>query len=81
VRLMAQLDVLHAWSSMFARMIGVFESRKFSNFDVLIRSEDLASVLLAIIALTANKASAQHQNSIISFSGLAKLDQQLNLCK
>ena len=54
VRLMAQLDVLQAWASMFSRMIEVFESRNYDNFDVLIRSEDLASVLVAIIALTAN---------------------------
>ena len=54
MRLMAQLDVLQAWASMFSRMIEVFESRNYDNFDVLIRSEDLASVLVAIIALTAN---------------------------
>ena len=75
MRLMSQLDVLQAWASMFSRMIEVFESRNFDNFDTLIRSEDLASVLVAIIALTANQGSAQHQNSIISFSGLQKLDQ------
>ena len=71
---MSYLEVLHAWASMFANLIGVFESRKYANFDALIRSEDLASVLLAIIALTENKASAQHHNSIISFSGLEKVD-------
>jgi len=60
---------------MFTRMVEMFESRKYANFDVLIRSEDLASVLLALIALTANKPSVQHQNSIISFSGLHKLDE------
>lgn len=39
---------------MFERLIEMFESRKFLNFDVLISSEDLASVLLALIALTAD---------------------------
>ena len=58
MRLMSQLDVLQAWASMFSRMIEVFESRNFDNFDTLIRSEDLASVLVAIIALTANQGSA-----------------------
>lgn len=66
---------------MFSSLIGNFESRKYQHFDSLIRSEDLAAVLLATIALRDNKASAHHQNSIISFSGFAKLDQLLNICK
>ena len=46
VRLMSQLDVLHTWTGMFARIIERFESRNFDNFDVLIRSDDLASIYL-----------------------------------
>lgn len=59
---------------MFTRLIERFESRQYSNFDILIRSESLASVFVALIALTANQNSARHQQSIISFSGLQKLD-------
>ena len=81
VRLYQYLDVLHAWTQMFARMIEVFESRNFENFQVLIRSEDLAAVLMALFSLTANQANAQHQNSIISFCGLQRLDQPLNKIK
>lgn len=78
VRLMSQLDVLNAWAAMFTRLIERFESKSYENFDVLIRSEDLASVNLALIALTANKNNAHHFNSVISFSGMQKLDQMLN---
>jgi len=78
---MAQLEILHAWAGMFARLIERFESRKYDNFDVLIRSEDLASVLFALIALTANKSNMHHLSSVISFSGLQKLDQILNQTK
>jgi len=81
LRLMGQLDVLNAWASMFTRLIERFESKQYENFDVMIRSEDLASVQLALIALTANKNSAHHYASIISFSGLQKLDQMLNQIK
>ena len=81
VRLMNQLEVLQAWANMFQSLISTFENKKYSNFDVLIRSEDLASVFLQIIALTSNKTSALHQNSVISFSGIAKLDQKLNNVK
>ena len=61
MRLMSQLDVLHAWTGMYARIIERFESRSYDNFDVLIRSDDLASVFVYIIALTANQNSAKHQ--------------------
>ena len=54
IRLMSQLEVLHGWAGMFSRLIERFESRNYDNFDVLIRSDDLASVLLALIALHAN---------------------------
>ena len=69
VRLMSQLDVLHTWTGMYGRIIERFESRSYDNFDVLIRSDDLASVFVYIIALTANQNNASHQQSIISFSG------------
>lgn len=78
---MSHLDVLHQWIGMFHRIIERFESRNFDHFDILIRSEDLASVCVAILALTANQSSAQHQASLISFSGLEKLDQVLNQTK
>ena len=61
MRLMSQLDVLHAWTGMYARIIERFESRQYDNFDILIRSDDLASVFVYIIALTANQNSAKHQ--------------------
>lgn len=61
MRLMSQLDVLHAWTGMYARIIERFESRSYDNFDVLIRSDDLASVFVYLIALTANQNSAKHQ--------------------
>ena len=54
VRLMSQLDVLHTWAGMYSRIIERFESRSYDNFDVLIRSDDLASVFVYLIALTAN---------------------------
>lgn len=54
IRLMSQLEVLHAWSGMFQKMIEKFENRSYVNFDVFIRSEDLASVMISLIALTAN---------------------------
>lgn len=59
-RLIDQLEVLHQWSNMFQRLIERFESRQFSNFDTIIRSEALASVFVALIALTANQNSARH---------------------
>jgi len=59
---------------MFYRIIERFESRNYDHFDALIRSEDLASVCIALLALTANQASPLHQASLISFSGLQKLD-------
>ena len=61
VRLMSQLDVLHTWTGMYGRIIERFESRSYDNFDVLIRSDDLASVFVYIIALTANQNNASHQ--------------------
>jgi|FrelakmetLWP11LW_1041352.scaffolds.fasta_scaffold213938_1 hypothetical protein len=75
---MSQLEVLHAWAGMFARLLERFESRSYDHFEVIIRSDALASVLVALIALTANQTSARHLNSVISFSGLQKLDQLLN---
>ena len=74
IRLMSQLEVLHSWASMFARLIERLESRNYDNFDVLIRSDDLVSTLVALIALTANQNNPTHTNSVISFSGLQKLD-------
>lgn len=74
IRLMSQLEVLHQWAGMFERLIEKFESRNYDHFDVLIRSDDLASVLVALVALNANQNNATHMNSIISFSGLQKLD-------
>ena len=61
VRLMSQLDVLHTWAGMYTRIIERFESRSYDNFDVLIRSDDLASVFVYLIALTANQNNASHQ--------------------
>ena len=58
---MSQLDVLHAWTGMYSRVIERFESRSYDNFDVLIRSDDLASVFVYLIALTANQNNASHQ--------------------
>jgi len=54
MRLMSQLEVLHQWACMFTRLIERFESRNYDHFDVMIRSEDLSSVLLNLLALTAN---------------------------
>lgn len=81
IRLMSQLEVLHAWAGMFQKLIEKFENRSYVNFDVFIRSEDLASVMISLIALTANQGSALHQHSVISFSGLQKLDSILNQTK
>ena len=46
MRLMSQLDVLHTWTGMFARVIERLESKDYENFDVLIRSDDLATVFI-----------------------------------
>ena len=54
MRLMAQLEVLHQWTAMFKNLIERFESKNYDNFDVLIRSEDLARVFIELLALTAN---------------------------
>ncbi len=78
IRLMSQLEVLHAWAAMFQKLVEKFESRKYANFDCLTRSEDMASVMISLIALTANQGSPTQQHSVISFSGLQKLDQILN---
>ena len=45
------------------------------------RSEDLARVFIELLALTANQASHRYSNSLLSFSGLHKLDQILNQTK
>jgi len=54
VRLMSQLEVLHSWAGMVARLLERLESRSYDHFDVIIRSDALANVLVALIALTAN---------------------------
>ena len=54
IRLLQSLEVLHGWSSMFCRLIERFESKQYSNFDVIIRSDDLAQVYIQILSLTAN---------------------------
>ena len=46
MRLMSQLDVLHTWTGMFSRVIERLESKDYENFDVLIRSDDLATVFI-----------------------------------
>ena len=63
---------------MFCRLVERLESKEYRNFDVLIRSDDLASMLIAGMALTANQGNARHAESLISFSGYQKLDQLLN---
>jgi hypothetical protein len=57
IRLMSQLEVLHSWAAMFQKLIEKFESRKYANFEAMVRSEDMASVMIALIALTANQGS------------------------
>lgn len=81
MRLMAQLEVLHQWTRMFKALIERFESKNYAHFNVLMRSEDLARVFIELLALTANQGSARYHNSLISFSGLQKLDQILNQTK
>ncbi len=75
---MAQLEVIQAWTRMFSSMIERYESSKYSNFDVLIRSDDLVNVFIQILALTANQGNARHAGSIISFCNHEKIDQLLN---
>ena len=72
------LDVLHEWACMFGRLIERFEKRKFANFNVLLRSEDLSSVMFKLISLTAKQTTTFQDNSLISFSGIQKIDEQLN---
>ena len=45
---------------MFTRLIERFESRNYDHFDIMIRSEDLSSVLISLLALTANQSSARY---------------------
>ena len=81
VSIMTQLEVLHSWAGMFKRIIERFESSNYKNFNVIIRSDDLATVMTNLLALTVNQNSALHATSIVSFSGLQKLDQLLNQIK
>lgn len=67
---MSQLEILHTWAGMFMRMIERFETRQYAHFDVIIRSDDLSSVYVALLALCANQNNAVHQSSVISFSGI-----------
>ena len=66
---------------MFNRLIERFESNKYANYDVLIRSDDLATVFIAVLALTSNEGNARHASSMISFTGLEKIDHLLNKTK
>ena len=54
VSIMTQLEVLHSWAGMFKRIIERFESSNYKNFNVIIRSDDLATVMTNLLALTVN---------------------------
>ena len=45
-RLLAQLEVLQNWAGMFRSLIERYESSNYSNFDTLVRSDDLSSVFI-----------------------------------
>lgn len=80
-QLLAQLEILHSWASMHHRILERFESSKYQHFQVIMRSGRLSDVLVALIALTANSSDGRHAGSLISFSGLEKLDKLLNQIK
>jgi hypothetical protein len=81
-RLQNQVEVLKQWADVHESIFEKYQDEKsFSFTNVLAKSDTLASVFTALIALNANHNNVRHANSVISFSGLGKLDLILNETK
>lgn len=81
-RLQNQVEVLKQWADVHESIFEKYQDEKsFSFTNVLAKSDTLASVFTALIALNANHNNVRHVNSVISFSGLGKLDLILNETK
>ena len=82
-RLQNQVEVLEQWANIHEAFIEKLQDDKtFSFMNVLARSESTATIFTALLALNANvNNTAGHAQSVISFSGLGKLDKILNETK
>jgi len=82
-RLQEQVDVLEQWASIHEALVEKLHDDKTYQFtNVLVRSETTATIFTALIALNANFGNAAgHAQSVISFSGMGKLDMMLNETK
>jgi hypothetical protein len=74
--------VIRQWADVHYSLCESYQDEKSYEFsNILAKSDTLASVFTALIALNANHNNPKHANSIISFSGLGKLDLILNETK
>lgn len=81
-RLQNQVEVLRQWADVHETLLESFSDDKEVDFlTLLAKSDTLASVFTSLIALNANHNNPNHASSIISFSGLGKLDLILNETK
>jgi hypothetical protein len=79
-RVQNQVEVLHQWATVHESLLEKYRDEKSYTFlNSFARSESTAAVITALIALNANHNNIDGQaHSIISFSGLGKLDLLLN---
>ena len=81
-RLQNQIEVLRQWAEVHESICEKCQDENsFEFMNVLAKSDTLASVFTALVALNANHNNPHHATSIISFSGLGKLDHILNETK
>lgn len=82
-RVQNQVEVLHQWATVHESLLEKYRDEKsFTFLSSFARSESTAAVITALIALNANHNNLSGQaRSVISFSGLGKLDLLLNQTK